>query len=212
MASSIQEEFQSKLQVYEVRKEHSFEFLNPKAKTVVVFNKAIEASDVKDCIKYCVSRNIWPDDSNIIILSGHHTSPEGKLKSTFSAFTSNISKHLEDLKIEIGEGLKNFSFSHVPISTVPTGYDLEGNLQFSLAGLSLDNLKSKFKDVLNSEEQNILLFATCFSKKSEVNCLIDACGLYPALFLSAEMGLVTRGRCFKLDEKQRSMLAKVSKV
>ena len=51
-----------------------------------------------------------------------------------------------------------------------------------------------------------------FSKKSEVNDLISACGLYPALFLSAEMGLVTGGKHFKLDKNQRSVLERVSKV
>ena len=35
------------------------------------------------------------DHSNVIILSGHHTSSEGKLGATYSAFTGNISKHIE---------------------------------------------------------------------------------------------------------------------
>ena len=188
------------------RDEKCFEFLNPNAKTVVVFNREIQASDVTGCIRHCVANKFWPENSNIIILSGHHTSSDGKLGGTFSAFTGLISKHLEDVKMGLTDKMKNFTFSHVPINTVPIGKDYDGNLEYSLAGLSIDNLKSKFEDVIRSDRQNILIFATCFSKKSEVNDLISACGLYPALFLSAEMGLVTGGSRFKLDKNQRSVL------
>ena len=125
--------------------EKCYEFLNPNAKTVVVFNREILASDVTECIRDSVESEIWPENSNIIILSGHHTSSEGKLGGTFSAFTGLISKHLEDLKIEMTDKMKNFTFSHVPINTVPTGQTSEGNLEYSLAGLSIDNLKASLK-------------------------------------------------------------------
>ena len=59
-----------------------FEFLNPNAKTVVVFNREIQASDVTECIRHCVDNKFWPENSNVIILSGHHTSSEGKLGAT----------------------------------------------------------------------------------------------------------------------------------
>ena len=192
--------------------EKCYEFLNPNAKTVVVFNREILAADVTKCIKDCVEDKICPENSNVIILSGHHTSSEGKLGETTSSFTGNISTHLEILKGELGKKIKDYRFSYVFINTIPTGHDSKGNLEYSLAGLSIDNLKSKFEDVIRSDKQNILIFATCFSKKSEVNDLISACGLYPALFLSAEMGLVTGGKHFKLDKKQRSVIEKVTKV
>ena len=192
--------------------EKCYEFLNPNAKTVVVFNREILPTDVTECIRDCVEDRIWPENSNVIILSGHHTSSEGKLGGTTSSFTGNISKHLEDLKSELGKKIENYMFSHVFINTVPTGKDSKGNMLYSLADLSMDNIKREFRNVLNSKEQNILIFATCFSKKSEVNDLISACGLYPALFLSAEMGLVTGGRRFKLDKKQRSVIKRVTKV
>ena len=187
--------------------EKCYEFLNPNAKTVVVFNREIQAIDVKECIKECVLEEIWQKNSNVIILSGHHTSPDGKLGATFSAFNSLISKHLEDLKVELGSKMENINFCHVPIKTLPR----DGS-KFTLAGLSIDNLKYEFRNVLKNEEQTILIFATCFSKKSEVNDFLCACGLYPALFLSAEMGLVSEGRRFKLDENQRSVLETFSKV
>ena len=191
----------------------AFEFLNPNAKTVVVFNKAITAFDVKECIKHCIMSDFWPRDSSITILAGHHTSEEGMIKGSFSAFLSSISKHVEDLKTE-DSVVENYNFNYVPIFTVPTGKDSNGDMLYELAGLSLDNLKMAFRNALRNEDPDVLIFATCFSKKSEINCLIDACGLYPALFLSADRGLMSDGRCFQLDKQQRSILdtfAKVSK-
>ena len=191
--------------------EKCYEFLNPNAKTVVVFNREIQASDVTECIRDCVENQIWPGNSNVTILSGHHTLPDGKMGGTFSAFPGLISKHLEDLKNEMGSVMEKYNFCHIPIQSIPTGSD-QGSLLFGLSGLSTDNIKYVFRNVLNSTEQSVLIFATCFSKKSEINDLINAYGLYPALFLSAEMGIVTGGRHFKLDKNQRSVLERVSKV
>ena len=189
-----------------------FEFLNPNAKTVVVFNKAITALEVKECVKHCIDKEYWPKDSNIIILCGHHTSAEGKLGANFHAFQGMIANHLERLKDE-NEVVKNcYNFSYVSMDTYPTGRDSSGNMAYEMAPSLLDNLKREFRNVIRAEEQNVLIFATCFSKKSEINCLIDACGLYPALFLSAERGLVSEGRCFKLDKQQRNILELFSKV
>ena len=191
--------------------EKCYEFLNPNAKTVVVFNREILATDVTECIRDCVGNKVWPENSNVIILSGHHTSSDGKIGGTFSAFPGLISKHLDDLKSQMGSVMEKYNFCHIPIQSIPLGSN-QGSLQFGLSGLSTDNIKYVFRNVLNSKEQSILIFATCFSRRSEVNDLINAYGLYPALFLSAEMGLVTQGWHFKLDKNQRYVLERVSKV
>ena len=189
-----------------------FEFLNPNAKTVMVFNKAITAFEVKECIRHCIDKEYWQKDSNIIILCGHHTTSEGKLGANFHAFQGMIANHLEKLKEE-NEAVRNsFNFSYVSMDTFPVGRDSKGDMAYQMAPSLLDNLKKEFKYALRSEEQNVLVFATCFSKKSEINCVIDACGLYPALFLSAERGLVSQARRFKLDKQQRDILEAFSYV
>ena len=66
--------------------------------------------------------------------------------------------------------------------------------------------------MLESEDPHVLVFGTCFSKKSEVNDYISTCGLYPALFLSSDMGYVTDGKRFKLDNQQRQVIRTVVKV
>ena len=45
-----------------------------------------------------------------------------------------------------------------------------------------------------------------------MNSIIDATGLYPALLMSADLGWITRDQRFKLDEKQRMILKRFSKV
>ena len=189
-----------------------FEFLNPNGKSVVVFNKSITAFDVKECIKYCILSEYWPRHSNITILCGHHTSEEGKIGPNFLQFMGGISKHVEDLKGEFEFIEQNYNFSFVSIKTLPTSIDSEGKMEYGLAGLSMDNLKKEFKIVLKSDEPNILVFASCFSKRSDINCVIDACGLYPALFLSAERAFISGGRHFKLDKQQRGILELFAKV
>ena len=83
-----------------------------KEKTVVVFNEEIDALDVKNCIRQCIFDKAWPLDSDIIILAGHHTSSDGQLQASFSAFLSNIGKHVEDLKDELKSEIERYSFSY----------------------------------------------------------------------------------------------------
>ena len=83
-----------------------------KEKTVVVFNEEIDALDVKNCIRQCIFDKAWPLDSDIIILAGHHTSSDGQLQASFSAFLSNIGKHVEDLKDKLKSEIERYSFSY----------------------------------------------------------------------------------------------------
>ena len=189
----------------------SFEFLNLKAKTVVVFNKAIEPEHVKECIKHCVENDIWPENSKITILCGFHTSSHGTLGHTFYEFKGNIKRQITHLKGELKHKLDHFHFGYILLETVLTK-DSDGRNRYKLQDGSIDELKYMFDNILDSEKPNVLIFASCFSKRSEINNVIDACGLYPALFLTAEMGLVTGRQRFKLNEKQRSILDKVTKV
>ena len=104
-----------------------------------------------------------------------------------------------------------FEFESVLVSTVPYK-DEDGTFKYKLDRLGQRNLQSKFLSVVESEDPHILVFGTCFSKKSEVNYYISACGLYPAIFLSSDLGYITDGKRFKLDEQQKIVLKDVVKV
>ena len=188
------------------------EFLNNE-RTVLVFNKPILASDVMECLKKCIKAKIWAKSTRIMILSGFHTGSEGQLGASASNFTGNIYTHYERLAESCNEIEEmNYGFEFVEVKTLPDGFDSEGNMVYALAKGSLANINAKVQNVFDSDYQNILVFATCFSKKSQVNDVIDACGLYPALYLTADLGFTTEGNRFKLDLKQQEIVKHFSKV
>ena len=188
------------------------EFLNNE-RTVLVFNKPILASDVMDCLKECIKAKIWARSTKIMILSGFHTGSEGQIGATTSNFTGNIYTHYERLAESCNEIEEmEYDFEFVDVKTLPKGFDSNKQMIYELAKGSLANIRAKFQNVLNSDSQTVLVFATCFSKKSLVNNIIDATGLYPALLMSADLGYITRDQRFKLDEKQRMILKRFSKV
>ena len=189
------------------------EFLNNE-RTILVFNKPILAFDVMGCLKECIIAKIWAKGTRILILSGHHSHPDGQMGETASGFTSTIYSHYENLLDQLEKEIEenDYNFEFVDVKTMPEGFDSENKMTYKLAKGSLANITAKVQNVLDSESQTVLVFATCFSKKSQINDVIDACGLYPALFLSADLGYVTGGHRFKLDEKQKKILLSFSKV
>ena len=187
------------------------EFLN-KDKTLIAFNDRITGQDVINSLKPCIKAKFWAKKSRILIICGFHTSHTGEMGASYSAFHGLISKHLDDLEQELITEIKDmeYEFESLLLSTVPYK-DVDGNMKYELDRLGHRNLRSKFLSVLESESPHVLVFGTCFSKKSEVNDYISACGLYPVLFLSSDKGNVTQGRCFALDPQQRKILKKTQK-
>ena len=72
------------------------EFLNNE-RTVLVFNKPILASHVMECLHEWIKAKLWVKGSRIMILSGHHTSQDGKMGASASGFTGNLLTHYERL-------------------------------------------------------------------------------------------------------------------
>ena len=124
-----------------------------------------------------------------------------------------MSKHFGDMESDLWNEIKEmeYEFKSVLLSTVPY-YDNDTTIKFALDRLGHRNLRCEFSTVLESEYPHVLIFGTCFSKKSEVNDFICAYGLYPALFLSADLGNVTDGKCYRLDDQQNKIIKAVLKV
>ena len=188
------------------------EFLN-KDKTIIVFNDRITGHDVIQSLKPCIKAKFWAKKSRILILCGFHTSETGEMQGSFSLFHGSISKHLDDLEEELASEIEEmeYQFESSLLSTVPYKDD-DGTFKYKLDRLGQRNLQSKFSTVLESENPHVLVFGTCFSKRSEVNNHISACGLYPALFLSSDLGYVTDGKRFQLDDQQKEVIKSVIKV
>ena len=105
----------------------------------------------------------------------------------------------------------DYEIETLVLLTVPyEGQDKK--IRYQLDSCGKRNLKSKSLSVLESKDPHVLVFGTCFSKKSEVNDIICANGLYPALFLSADLGYITDGKQFKHDDQQNDVIRTVVKV
>ena len=70
-------------------------------------------------------------------------------------------------------------------------------------------LQHTFEIFVATKKPAILVLATCFSEKSQVNELLWKYGLYAALKISADRGKLTDGRIYDLDEDQSIVLEKV---
>jgi hypothetical protein len=80
---------------------------------------------------------------------------------------------------------------------------------FEFTEKSEKKLIQKFYDFKNADKPGILILATCYSEKSEVNKLLWQYGLYAALSISKERGELTDGRIYKLDKDQKIVIRKV---
>ena len=65
-------------------------------------------------------------------------------------------------------------------------------------------------NMMTSDCPNVLIFASCYSQKSEINNIMKASGLYSALLVAAERGDISCGKVFKLDLEQQAFLKKIA--
>ena len=145
------------------------EFMNNE-KTVLVFNEPNEAKNVIDCLAKCIKVKLWVKNSRIIILSGHHhTNPDGKVGATRNIYT-HYDHLMEQLEREIEE--MEYTFEFLEMKTVPFDGDSKGNMLYMLAKGSLANLRAKLQHVLESDCQNVLVFATFASLSNKGRLLL----------------------------------------
>ena len=85
----------------------------------------------------------------------------------------------------------------------------DGCKQYQFTSFAKEQIGTTFKDFIRKEEPAILILATCYSEKSDVNKLLWEYGHYAALNISADRGKLTDGRIYELDIDQRNVLKKV---
>ena len=87
----------------------------------------------------------------------------------------------------------------------------DGCKQYQFTSLAKHTIGTTFKDFIRKKEPAILILATCYSEKSDVNKLLWEYGHYAALNISADRGQLTDGRIYELDGDQSIVLEKVHK-
>ena len=87
----------------------------------------------------------------------------------------------------------------------------DGCKQYQFTSFAKHTIGTTFKDFIRKKEPAILILATCYSEKSDVNKLLWEYGHYAALNISADRGQLTDGRIYELDGDQSIVLEKVHK-
>ena len=87
----------------------------------------------------------------------------------------------------------------------------DGCKQYQFTKFAKHTIGTTFKDFIRKKEPAILILATCYSEKSDVNKLLWEYGHYAALNISADRGQLTDGRIYELDGDQKLVLEKVNK-
>ena len=87
----------------------------------------------------------------------------------------------------------------------------DGCKQYQFTKFAKHTIGTTFKDFIRKKEPAILILATCYSEKSDVNKLLWEYGHYAALNISADRGQLTDGRIYELDGDQSIVLEKVHK-
>ena len=89
---------------------------------------------------------------------------------------------------------------------MPIASKRKHNGKYVLFKGSVNSIKKKFEESINTTWPHVFIFATCFSRKSEINHLLRSCGLFSALTVSKDRADITSGTVFQLDEEQKAFL------
>ena len=77
---------------------------------------------------------------------------------------------------------------------------------YFLNDLSRRVLKHLAEDLLERTKPYAIIFASCFSFRSEINDILASNGLLASLNMSVDRGNVTSGNVFALDDKQKEII------
>ena len=185
---------------------------------IITFHTEVRSTDVETYLKRHLGE--FYKHSRFTVLCGVHTSPTGELHNSDSKliadyqsmFENIIEDHEDQCKTKCGSchqcqkfqmwNEKEFLMGDV----MPIASKRKLNGKYALFKGSVNSIKKKFEESINTTWPHVFIFATCFSRKSEINHLLRSCGLFSALTVSKERADITSGIVFQLDEEQKAFL------
>lgn len=103
----------------------------------------------------------------------------------------------------------------IPLYTIPESNNEESEEEeesYELSNKSKIDLENLSRDLLNQTKPTALIFASCYSLYSNITELLRSNGIVAVLNLSRDLGEVTEGKLFCLDNQQRNVIHHMSNV
>ena len=142
------------------------------------------------------------ENSRLLVLAGVHGGEDGRLgrneDKVKEAFVETSLRQIKLLKRDFQEEIeeKNVSFEVKDVGD----HRNRGMMD-----------EKKFIRAVKDFNPTIILLAFCWSRKSELNDLLRAAGIYSTLILREDLAQVTESRHVHLDQDQKSLVEKIAK-
>ena len=189
---------------------HDFEFGLHKILTTI---GKINAEDIKAFFEKLMKKQpgeiekILPKKSKLVVFCGYHGIKEkedfSKMGKYFEGFFNDVKSSLIDLEEDEKLGLKE----RLEIE------ELSGDIrQISLLpGRNfIQSVKSAtntaFKNLQYGNEPTVIFLLSCFSEFSDLKEFLQESGVCAVAALKNDLGIITNGKCFELDDNQGRIL------
>ena len=141
------------------------------------------------------------ENTRLLILSGVHGNDDGRLGDREDKFVTTCEAQVKNLQRNKSEEIE------------------AKNIQFKVEDVGQINIKDqskreldedKFVEAVKEFKPTVLVLAFCWSKKSELNDLLRAAGVYSTLVLREDLAQITESRHVHLDEGQEELIRRIA--
>ena len=212
--SSVQEGFENKLKISD-----DFEGKFSRNSFFIVANDEINASELEMYMVEKIQKKVYPKYTKFFLVSGIHHGMDysgnvvigGVDYRLLQGFYGKVFSKLVTLKEQSGNIIwdeMEYRLDLIPLVTNAGELD-KSTFQpkyYFLNDLSRRVLKHLAEDLLERTKPYAIIFASCYSFRSEINDILASNGLLASLNMSVDIGNVTSGNVFALDDKQKEII------
>ena len=211
--TSVQEDFENKLKISE-----DFEGKFSRNAFFIVANDEINASELETYMVEKIQKKVYPKFTKFFLVSGIHHGMDysgnvaigGVDYRLLQGFYGKVFSKLLKLKDHFGNIIWDEMEYRLEMIPLVTNAELDKSTfqpkYYYLNDLSRRVLKNLAEDLLERTKPYAIIFASCYSFRSEINDILASNGLIASLNMSVDRGNVTSGNVFALDDKQKEII------
>ena len=183
----------------------------------------INASQVAEYLKEKILERVFPKNTKIFLLAGHH---HGKIhgevvtgRTDFTLLQGFYHKVFTDLMLlkDPNAGVipwkeMNYERQVIPISCKEHLDFKTFEATFELSDISNDDLKNFAKNLLERKNPSVVMYASCYSSESRIRDFLIKTTVLASLNLSKERGQLSEGKFYAMDDEQQEIFKEFLKV